>query len=145
MFVGGCTGSTAGGLKVARIVMLLRVVQRELKRITERRGVFAIRMGTQTVPENAIQAALNIFYLAFMVNFVASLLLTAAGIDVLTSISAVAACMFNVGPGLGEVGPAEHYGHLPSFAKWVLVMCMLAGRLEFYTLLVIFTPPFWRK
>ena len=145
MFVGGCTGSTAGGLKVARIVMLLRVVQRELKRITERRGVFAIRMGAHTVPENAIQAALNIFYLAFMVNFAASLLLTAAGIDLLTSISAVAACMFNIGPGLGDVGPAEHYGHLPLFAKWVLVMSMLAGRLEFYTLLVIFTPPFWRK
>jgi trk system potassium uptake protein TrkH len=130
---------------VARIVLIVRVVSRELKRIVERRGVFAVRIGGQPVPENAIQAALNIFYLSFMVNFAACLLLTAAGIDVLTSISAVAACMFNVGPGLGSVGPAEHFGHLPQFAKWVLVLCMLAGRLEFYTLLVIFTPPFWRK
>jgi trk system potassium uptake protein TrkH len=145
MFVGGCTGSTAGGLKVARIAMLLRVVQRELRKLTERRGVFAVRMGGQAVPENAIQAALNIFYLAFMVNFVASLLLTATGVDVLTSISAVAACMFNVGPGLGSVGPAEHYGHLPALGKWVLSASMVAGRLEFYTLLVIFTPTFWRK
>ena len=145
MFFGGCTGSTSGGLKSARIMLLSRVVNREFKRMVERRGVFPIRLGNQVIPENTIQSLLNLVYLAFLVNFVACLLLAAAGVDVLTSIAAVASTMFNVGPALGTVGPAEHYGHLPAFTKWVLSGCMLAGRLEFYTILVIVTPAFWRK
>jgi trk system potassium uptake protein TrkH len=145
MFIGGCTGSTAGGLKVTRILMLMRIVNREFKRMVHRHGVFAVRLGGQVVPEPAVQAVLNMVYLAFLFNFVACLLLASTGIDVLTSITAVASCMFNVGPGLGSVGPAEHYGHLPALAKWVLSACMLGGRLEFYTALVIFTPGFWRK
>ena len=71
--------------------------------------------------------------------------LTALGVDVLTAISAVAASMFNIGPGLGGVGPAENYAHMPVLAKWVLSFCMLAGRLEFYTVLIVFTRAFWRK
>ena len=145
MFVGGCTGSTAGGLKSSRILLLLKVVAREFKRMVEPRGVFAIRLGSQTFPEHTIQSLLNLVYVAFLTNFVSCLLLAVSGVDVLTSIAAVAASMFNIGPGLGNVGPVEHYGHLPALAKWVLSLCMLAGRLEFYTVLVIFAPPFWRR
>jgi len=145
MFVGGCTGSTAGGLKVARVLLLGRVVGREFKRMVERRGVFAIRLGRDVVPENAIQALLNLVYLTFLFNGAACFIVAATGVDVLSSISAVTACMFSIGPGLGSVGPAEHYGHLPALAKWTLSACMIAGRLEFYTLLVIFSPAFWRK
>ncbi len=145
MFAGGCTGSTAGGLKVARILLLKQVVGREFRRMVERRGVFAIRLGNDVLPEAAVQSVLNLVYLAFVVNFASCLLLAAVGVDVLTSISAVSAAMFNVGPGLGSVGPSEHYGHLPGLAKWVLSGCMLGGRLEFYTALVIWTPAFWRK
>lgn len=145
MFVGGCTGSTAGGLKVARVLLLGRVVEREFKRMVERRGVFAIRIGRDVVPENAIQALLNLVYLTFLFNGVACFIVAATGVEVLTSISAVTACMFSIGPGLGNVGPAEHYGHLPALAKWVLSVCMIAGRLEFYTLLVLLSPAFWRK
>jgi trk/ktr system potassium uptake protein len=145
MFVGGCTGSTAGGLKTSRLLLLARVVDREFKRMVERRGVFAVRLGTDVIAEATVQSLLSLVYLAFVVNFAACLLLAAVGVDVLTSISAVAACMFNIGPGLGNVGPLEHYGHLPQLAKWVLSVCMIAGRLEFYTVLVILTPWFWRK
>jgi trk system potassium uptake protein TrkH len=145
MFTGGCTGSTAGGLKVSRIVLLMHIVNREFKRMVHRRGVFAVRLRDRVIPEPTVQSLLNLVYLAFMVNFVSCLLLAAAGVDVLTSITAVAACMFNVGPGLGTVGPAEHYGHLPALAKWVLAGTMIAGRLEFYTALVILTPAFWRR
>jgi trk system potassium uptake protein TrkH len=144
MFAGGCTGSTAGGLKTARIVLLEKVVGREFRRMLERRGVFAVRFGGP-VSEPTIQGLLNLVYLAFLVNFAASLVLTAFGVDVLTAISAVAACMFNVGPGLGAVGPYDNFGHLPALAKWALSFCMLAGRLEFYTFLVLFAPQFWRK
>jgi trk system potassium uptake protein TrkH len=145
MFVGGCTGSTAGGMKTSRIVLLARVVDREFKRMVERRGVFAVRVGGTVIAESTIQSLLNLVYLAFVVNFVACLFLAAMGVDVLTSISAVAASMFNVGPGLGGVGPLDNYGGLPAAAKWVLAVCMVAGRLEFYTIIVILTPAFWRK
>jgi trk system potassium uptake protein TrkH len=145
MFFGGCTGSTTGGLKASRVLLLMKVLGREFKRMVERRGVFTIRMGARTIPEQTIQSLLNLVYLAFITNFVSCLLLSLSGIDVFTGISAVAACMFNVGPGLEQVGPAFQYGDLPVLAKWVLSLCMLAGRLEFYTVLVIFTRAFWRR
>lgn len=145
MFFGGCTGSTTGGLKVARFLLLFRVVAREFRRMVERRGIFAIRLNGEVVSENTIQSLLNLVYIAFLINFAGCLALTALGVDILTAISAVVASMFNVGPGLGSVGPTENYAHLPALAKWVLSFCMLAGRLEFYTVLILFTRPFWRK
>jgi len=123
----------------------MRVVGREFRRLTEPRGVFAVRFGGAAVSESTVASVLNLVYLAFIINFSACLMLTALGIDLITAFSAVAASMFNIGPGLGTVGPSEHYGHLPMLAKWVLGFCMLAGRLEFYTLLVLLTPMFWRK
>lgn len=145
MFIGGCTGSTAGGLKVSRMVLLLKVVAREFRRTVEKRGVFAVRMEGRAVPETAIEGLLNLVYIAFLVNFAACLVITAAGTDLITAISAVAACMFNIGPGLGDVGPTDNYAHFSSLVKWVLSLCMLAGRLEFFTLLVLLSPAFWRK
>jgi len=145
MFIGGCTGSTAGGLKSYRILLLFKVVNRVFKKIIEPKGIFSVRVGSQVIPESTIQSLLNLVYLSFLINFAGCLLLASSGVDVMTSIASVAATMFNIGPGLGNVGPLENYGHLPSLAKWVLSSCMLAGRLEFYTVLVIFIPAFWRK
>jgi trk system potassium uptake protein TrkH len=145
MFVGGCTGSTAGGLKVSRLLLLAKVVHREFKRMVERRGVFAVRLGGAVVTEDAVQGLLSLVHLAVAINFTATLVLTSFGIDLVTAISAVTASMFNVGPGLGAVGPTDHYAHLPAAAKWTLSACMIAGRLEFYTLLVVLTPAFWRR
>jgi len=145
MFVGGCTGSTAGGIKVARVLFLSRVVDREFRRMAEPQGVFTIRLGEETTPESAVNGLLNLVYLSWLVIFFAWLLLTALGVDILTALSAVVACVFNVGPGLGGVGPMETYSQLPDTAKWVLSLCMIAGRLEFYTLLVILTRPFWQR
>lgn len=145
MFIGGCTGSTAGGLKTARIILLTRVVSREFRRLVSPRGVFAIRMSEGLIAETTVQSLLNLVYLAFLVFFASSMLLTAVNVDVLTAMTATAASMFNVGPGLGTVGPTDNYSHIPAFGKWVLSLCMLAGRLEFYTMLVLFAPVFWRK
>ena len=145
MFVGGCTGSTAGGIKVARVLFLSRVVDREFRRMAEPQGVFTIRLGDETTPEAAVNGLLNLVYLSWLVIFFAWLLLTALGVDILTALSAVVACVFNVGPGLGGVGPTETYSHLPDAAKWILSLCMIAGRLEFYTLLVILTRAFWQR
>jgi trk system potassium uptake protein TrkH len=145
MFIGGCTGSTAGGIKVARVGLLAQVVNREFRRMAEPQAVFTVRLGGETIPETTIQSLLNLVYLAWLVNFSACLFLAAAGVDVLSAITAVAACMFNVGPGLGAVGPSENYGALPALAKWVLAGCMIAGRLEYYALLVILSFSFWRR
>ena len=145
MFIGGCTGSTAGGIKVARAVMLGRVIQREFKRMAEPHGVFPVTLNDETIPEYAIQGLLNLVYLSWMMLLAGSVVLAATGVDVLTAISATVACLFNIGPGLGAVGPAGHYGQLPDLAKWTLAFCMIAGRLEFYTLLLIFTGVFWRR
>jgi trk system potassium uptake protein TrkH len=145
MFVGGCTGSTAGGIKVARVLFLGRVVDREFRRMAEPQGVFTIRLGGETTPEPAVNGLLNLVYLSWLVIFFAWLLLTALGVDLLTALSAVVACVFNVGPGLGGVGPMNTYLLLPDAAKWILSVCMIAGRLEFYTLLVILTRPFWQR
>jgi trk system potassium uptake protein TrkH len=145
MFVGGCTGSTAGGWKVARVVLLGKIVNRELLRTSFRRGVFAVRAGGQPVPESAVQGLLNLIYLSLLVYLVALLILAASGVDLLTALGGVAAAMFSIGPGFGTVGPAENYAHLPAAAKWTLSLCMIAGRLEFYTFVVVLSPAFWRK
>ena len=145
MFVGGCTGSTSGGLKVARLMLLTKVIYRELKRMVERHGVFAVRLGERVIPESTIQSLLNLVYIAATVIVSASLLLASMGVDPLTSLTASIAAVFNIGPAFGGVGPVENYGCMPAGAKWVLSFCMIAGRLELYSALVLLTPGFWRK
>ena len=145
MYTGGNTGSTAGGLKTFRIILMTRVIRQHLSRVIHKRGVFALRVGSEVLPDETGRNALSMVALVLIFNFALSLLMTATGADILTSISSVASAMFGVGPGLGTVGPAENYAHLPTLAKWLLVISMIAGRIEFYTALVIFTPMFWRK
>lgn len=145
MFIGGCTGSTSGGIKCMRVMILSKHAHRELFRLVHPRGVVAVKFGAKQVKEEVMSGIWG-FFVLFMVVFVAAgLMLTATGLDVLTSFSAVIACVGNVGPGLGEVGPVDNYGGLPWLAKWVLTLCMLLGRLEIYTVLVLFMPEFWRK
>lgn len=145
MFSGGCTGSTAGGLKISRMVLMLHVVQRDFRRLAEPQGVFRIRAGDEVLPELAVTGLLNLVFLAMIVMLVASLLVSATGLDIVSAASSVIACQFNIGPGLGAVGPMSNFGELSPFAKWVLTFCMIAGRLEFYTFLMLFTRVFWSR
>jgi trk system potassium uptake protein TrkH len=145
MFCGGCTGSTAGGWKVARALLLTSQVSREFRRTAQRRGVFALRVAGQVIPEQTIQSLLNLVYLSLLVFIAAVLGLTATSVDLMTAVSGVAAAMFSVGPGFGTVGPAENYAHISVVGKWILTLCMFAGRLEFYTAIVVISPGFWRK
>jgi len=145
MFVGGCTGSTAGGLKVARFVLMMQVIKRDFRKLSEPQGIFRIHLGGNAVPELTVSAMLNLAYLALFVMLVASLLVAATGEDLVTAFTAVVACQFNVGPGLGDVGPTENYGGMTATAKWVLGLCMIAGRLEFYTFIFVVTRAFWRR
>jgi len=145
MFIGGCAGSTAGGIKCMRVMLLFKHAYRELFRLVHPRAVLPLKFGPKLVKEEVLNSIWG-FFILFIVFFVLSgLALTAMGVDVLTAFAAVVACIGNIGPGLGEVGPVDNYAAIPALGKWVLSFCMLLGRLEIYTVLVLFLPEFWRK
>ncbi len=143
MFVGGCAGSTAGGMKVSRIIVLFKVVYQEIYQTFRPHMRVATRVGRVVVaPE--VSHSILVFTIAFFLIFVGgSLFMTYLGLDLTTSITAVIACLGNIGPGLGQVGPTQNYAALPSVAKVFLSFCMLLGRLELTTLLVLLMPSFW--
>ena len=142
-FIGGCSGSTGGGIKVIRILLLVKQGARELKRLIHPNAQIVVKIGKKPLPENVIEAVWGFFAAYFAISALMILLLMASGLDQDTAFSAVAACLNNLGPGLGDVG--QNFASINDFAKWVLVLAMLLGRLEIFTLLVLFTPAFWRK
>jgi trk system potassium uptake protein TrkH len=142
-FVGGCAGSTTGGMKVVRFILLAKQGTREISRLVHPNAEIPIKMGGKVIPDRVIQAVWGFFAVYITVFVVMFLVLLATGLDELTAFSAVAASINNLGPGLGEV--SSNMASLPGIAKWVLCMAMLLGRLEIFTLLVILTPAFWRR
>ena len=142
-FMGGCAGSTGGGMKVIRVLLLFKQGVRELKRLVHPNAEFAVKVGKKPVENRVIEAVWG-FLSAYIAVFVVMLiLLFASGLDQVTAYSAVAATLNNLGPGLGEV--AHNYASINWFSKCILCLGMLLGRLEIFTLLVIFTPFFWRR
>ncbi len=145
MFVGGCAGSTAGGLKQVRFLVMLKHALLQTARLLHPRQVRVLKLDRRAVSDDIVQDVLGFTVLFFGVFVVASLLLTAAGVDLVTAGTGVIACLSTVGPGLGNVGPMDNYASLPYFAKCVLSLCMLLGRLEVSTVLVLLFRSFWRK
>jgi trk system potassium uptake protein TrkH len=141
-FIGGCAGSTAGGMKVIRIILLYRQSAREIRRLIHPHAVIQIRIGDQKATSSVMDAVWGFFFLYIATFTLVTVLLNATGIDSVSAFSAAAASITNLGPGLSKVG--AHYAELNSAAKLVLSFAMLAGRLEIYTLLVLLTPAFWR-
>ncbi|WP_303720623.1 TrkH family potassium uptake protein [Malonomonas rubra] len=145
MFIGGCAGSTGGGIKVVRILLLFKHAQVQVFRLIHPRAIRLVKLGNRPVDREVLQSILGFFAL-FIGSFVfASLLLAACGMDLVSGGAAVIACLSNIGPGLGSVGPVDNFAHVPVFGKSVLIICMLMGRLELFTVLVLFFPSFWRK
>ena len=142
-FVGGCAGSTGGGMKVIRVVLLFLQGARELKRLVHPRAIYAIRLGNKALPDRVVDAVWGFLAAYTMVFVICMLALLFTGLDDITAFSATAAALNNLGPGLGEV--AAHYGNINDPAKWILVVAMVFGRLEIFTLLVLFTPTFWKN
>ena len=141
-FAGGCASSTGGGMKAVRILLILRQAGRELKQLVHPRAVIPLKLGTQRVPPNVVSAVWS-FIGIYLVTFATiGLALQATGLDVETAYSATAATINNLGPGLGEV--SAHYQSVSNAGKLLLCFAMLLGRLEVFTLLVLFTPAFWR-
>jgi len=144
MFCGGCAGSTAGGVKVVRLVVVLKHAALELKKLIYPRIVRPIRLDGVSVTQSTIQGILGFFLLYVTTIAVATTLVLATGVDLVTGVTAVISAMNSIGPGLAMVGPAQNYAALPDMCKWVLSICMIVGRLEIYTVLVLFSVSFWR-
>jgi trk system potassium uptake protein TrkH len=141
--IGACAGSTGGGMKAIRILLIFKQGFREVQRLIHPKAVIPIKLGRKPVPDRIIESVWGFFAVYVMAYMVMLLALLATGLDIITAFSAVGACINNLGPGLASV--AETYGHLPSAAKWILCFAMLLGRLEVFTLLVLFTPMFWKR
>ena len=145
MFVGGCSGSTGGGIKVIRIVTLLKQGINEMKYLIHPKGVFTLQFSGQSVKKNIVYAISGFFFLYIFMLLLTTLVVATGGHDLLTSFTTALATVGNIGPGFGNIGPAENYSHFQPYIEWFLCFAMLAGRLEIYTVLVIFTPVFWKK
>jgi len=145
LFPGACAGSTGGAMKNARVLLLLKAAVNEFNKLIHPQAVVPVRYNGKTVEQDVLFTVAG-FIILYLVTFAtASILLTALNLDLVTSLSAVASCMANCGPGLGSVGPMANYAHLPDLAKWILDACMLLGRLELFTVFVLFSRAFWRS
>lgn len=142
-FIGACAYSTGGGMKVVRWVLLVKQGWREVRRLVHPHATFTTKLGRRAVSERVVSSVWG-FFSVYVVVFAALMIVSmAVGLDHVTAFSAVASCLNNFGPGLGEV--ASNYSGIPVLSKWVLMLAMLLGRLEIFTLLILLTPAFWRR
>jgi trk system potassium uptake protein TrkH len=145
MFFGGSAGSTGGGIKILRIVLLMKNSAMELRRLIHPQGVIPVRFNKQAVSPDVLNNVFA-FFSFYIITLVSGVIVMAAmGYDLGTSFGAVAATLGNIGPGIGLVGPIENYAHIPDFGKWFLSFLMLIGRLEIFTVLILFSSGFWKK
>ncbi len=145
MVIGGSAGSTSGGVKCMRLIVLIKHVHRELMHLVHPRAVMPVKLGGKIVSDDVLNGIIGFFLLYLALAVISIVILAALGLDMLTSIGAVIACISNIGPGLAQVGPTDNFGHLPDLAKWVLSFCMLLGRLEIYTVIILFFKEFWKS
>ena len=145
MFFGSMAGSTGGAIKTVRLVLLMKHSYLELVRIMHPHAMTVVKLGSVPIPQTIMRSIWGFFFLYLGIYAVATLVMSFIGLDVISAISSVATCLGNVGPGLGTVGPTDNFSGVPIFGKWILIICMLLGRLEIYTLLVMLVPSFWRK
>lgn len=142
-FAGGCAGSTGGGMKVIRVLLILKQGYREIMRLVHPNAVIPVKLGNKPISDRVLEAVWGFFSVYLIVFIIMLIALLGTGLDQVTAWSAVGAALNNLGPGLGDV--AVHYGNLNETAKWILCFAMLLGRLEVFTLLVLFTPAFWKR
>ncbi|GAB6908791.1 Trk system potassium uptake protein TrkH [Desulfosarcina cetonica] len=145
MFVGASAGSTGGGMKCLRIMLCFKFCYKELFRMIHPRAVSHIKIGGKGVPEDVVRSVLGFLALYMALFALSTVLLAGIGVDFVTALGAVAATIGNIGPGFGLVGPVENFAGIPALGKWLLAWCMLLGRLEIYTLIILVVPEFWRK
>ena len=145
MLMGACAGSTTGGLKCIRMVILTKVSRNEFKHILHPNAVLPIRINKQVIPPSIVSTVLAFCFIYLIIIIVSTLLMMAMGVGTAESLGCVISSIGNMGPGLGETGPAYSWNALPDAAKWLLSFLMLLGRLELFTVLLLFTPDFWKQ
>jgi trk system potassium uptake protein len=146
MFIGGCAGSTTGGIKIFRFQILFRGVRLQIKKLTKPHAVFLMKFNHKTVTENTYLSIISFFFIYVLLFIFTAVSLSLFGLDFLTALSASASAISNVGPGIGElIGPNGNYSSINDVAKWILAITMLVGRLEIFTILVLFSKNFWKK
>ncbi len=146
MFIGGCAGSTACGIKIFRLQMLLIFLKNQLVKLISPNSVILIKYNNQKISDDFIKSVITFIFSFLFIFLIIALLLSITGLDFLTAISGAASAISNVGPGLGDViGPNGNYKNIPDISKWILAFGMLLGRLELFAVLVLFFPSFWRN
>ena len=145
MFIGGCAGSTGGGMKVIRVIVIFKLMLNEIMKKVHPGSVRTLKISGNKVDEAVVSSIVGFLVLGLCIFVGASLFVAAHGIDIVTSVTSAAATIWNIGPGLTRVGATENYAFMPPACKWVLSHCMLLGRLELFTVAVLFAPSFWRK
>jgi trk system potassium uptake protein TrkH len=145
MVMGGMSGSTAGGIKCIRIVAAFKQLHRQLKQVVHPKAVIPIKANNHIIPESVIDAIWGLIFLYLLVFTISALILTGEGLDLVTATTGTFSALSNIGPGLGDLGPTANYADLSVTSKITLIGCMLLGRLEFFTVLVLFTPTYWRR
>ena len=145
MVVGGCAGSTGGGLKVVRILLIGKYLKNTLSQQLHPAGIFVIKLDGNRVKREVIQNILGLFMVFVCIICLATFILALYGVDLMTAFTASISCVSNIGPGLGEVGPVENFAGIPTPGIWVLSLCMIMGRLEIFSLLILFLPETWRR
>jgi trk system potassium uptake protein TrkH len=145
MFFGASAGSTGGGMKCLRIMLCFKYCYRELFSLIHPHAVAQIKIGGKAVSDDVMRSVVGFLALYMGLFALSAVLLAGMGVDFRTSFSAIAASIGNIGPGFGLVGPVENYAHIPYFGKWLLIWCMLLGRLEIFTVIILVVPEFWRK
>jgi trk system potassium uptake protein TrkH len=144
-FIGGCAGSTSGGIKQIRLIVLIKKTGRDLRSFLKPQAVYTVKVGQQQVTTDIVFNIAVFFFIYLMTVAVATAMMSAYTVDNMSAFSSVISCIANVGPGFSTVGPMQNYAQLPNEAKLILSNVMLAGRLEFYTMMVVILPSFWRK
>ena len=146
MFIGGCAGSTACGIKIFRVQILTQFFSNQIKKIIYPHGIFNLKYENKNIDNKFMSSIISFIYLYVIIFFITTALLSITGLDFITSISAAATAISNVGPGLGEtIGPNGNFSELQDSSKWILSFAMILGRLELFAVLVLFIPSFWRK
>jgi trk system potassium uptake protein TrkH len=145
MFVGAMAGSTGGGIKIMRIILLVKHGYQQIFQIIHPHAVTSVKLGKKPVPQNILNSIWGFFILYIVLFMVATVVMASLGLDMISAFASVAASIGNIGPGLGVVGPVKNYMEIPEGGKWVLIFCMLLGRLEIYTVILLLVPEYWKK
>jgi len=144
-FTGGCGGSTGGGIKMIRLMIIVKNLKREFKQILHPQAVLPVRVGNRVIDSSILKTILGFFVVYFIIFATGAIIMSFMGYDLISAMGASIACLGNIGPAWGDFGPTDDYAHVPITGKWVLLILMMIGRLELFTVLVIFTPWFWRN